>query len=80
MSEYTIYHNPRCSKSRNTLSLLQENGVQPEVVLYLESAPDARKLQLYWPSWGSPRVSWCDVASRNIKTVVSVVTPVTRPC
>ena len=44
MSEYTIYHNPRCSKSRNTLSLLQENGVQPEIVLYLESAPDALEI------------------------------------
>ena len=39
MSEYTIYHNPRCSKSRNTLALLQENGIEPEVVLYLEAPP-----------------------------------------
>ena len=30
-----IYHNPRCSKSRETLNLLKENGVEPEVVLYL---------------------------------------------
>ena len=29
-----IYHNPRCSKSRETLNLLKENGVEPEVVLY----------------------------------------------
>ena len=40
-SEFTIYHNPRCSKSRNTLALLQENGIEPDVVLYLESAPTA---------------------------------------
>jgi arsenate reductase len=40
MSEFTIYHNPRCSKSRTTLALLQENGIDPEVVLYLESPPD----------------------------------------
>jgi len=32
-----IYHNPRCSKSRETLNLLKENGVEPEVVLYLET-------------------------------------------
>lgn len=38
MSEFTIYHNPRCSKSRATLALLEENGVTPEVVLYLDSA------------------------------------------
>ena len=31
-----IYHNPRCSKSRDTLSLLKSNGIEPEVVLYLE--------------------------------------------
>ena len=36
MSAFTIYHNPRCSKSRNTLALLEENGVSPRVVLYLE--------------------------------------------
>ena len=44
MSDYTIYHNPRCSKSRNTLALLQENGVQPEIVLYLENAPGAGEI------------------------------------
>ena len=37
MSDYTIYHNPRCSKSRATLALLEENGIEPEVVLYLET-------------------------------------------
>lgn len=36
---WTIYHNPRCSKSRQTLQLLQDNGVEPEVVLYLETPP-----------------------------------------
>ena len=35
----TIYHNPRCSKSRQTLALLEENGIKPEVVLYLETPP-----------------------------------------
>ena len=37
----SIYHNPRCSKSRETLSLLKANGVEPEVVLYLDTPPDA---------------------------------------
>jgi len=41
----TIYHNPRCSKSRETLSLLQANGVEPQVVLYLETPPDAQTLR-----------------------------------
>ena len=38
-----IYHNPRCSKSRETLNLLKENGVEPEVVLYLETPPPMRQ-------------------------------------
>jgi arsenate reductase len=45
MSEFTIYHNPRCSKSRNTLALLQENGIEPEVVLYLETPPDEAEIR-----------------------------------
>ena len=45
MSDVTIYHNPRCSKSRNTLALLQDNGVDPQVVLYLETPPDRAALQ-----------------------------------
>ncbi len=40
-----IYHNPRCSKSRETLSLLQSRGIDPEVVLYLETPPDAGTLR-----------------------------------
>ncbi|MEG6216261.1 arsenate reductase (glutaredoxin) [Enterobacter quasihormaechei] len=40
-----IYHNPRCSKSRDTLSLLKSNGIEPEVVLYLETPPDAQTIR-----------------------------------
>ena len=40
----TIYHNPRCSKSRETLSLLKDNGIDPDVVLYLETPPDSTTL------------------------------------
>ena len=42
----TIFHNPRCSKSRQTLSILEEQGVTPEVVLYLETPPDADQLEV----------------------------------
>ena len=38
-----IYHNPRCSKSRQTLALLQEAGVEPEVVEYLKTPPSAQE-------------------------------------
>lgn len=41
MSDVTIYHNPRCSKSRETLALLTSRGVNPDVVRYLETPPDA---------------------------------------
>ena len=37
MPAVTIYHNPRCSKSRKTLELLEEHGVHPKIVLYLET-------------------------------------------
>jgi arsenate reductase len=40
----TIYHNPRCSKSRQALALLQENSAAPEVVEYLRTPPDAATL------------------------------------
>ena len=43
--QFVIYHNPRCSKSRQTLALLQEHGVEPEQVLYLENPPDAETLK-----------------------------------
>lgn len=40
----TIYHNPRCSKSRNTLALLRENGTEPEIVEYLKGALTKQRL------------------------------------
>lgn len=39
-----IYHNPRCSKSRQALELLRERGVEPEVVEYLKTPPDVATL------------------------------------
>ena len=41
-----IYHNPRCSKSRQTLALLEEHGLQPEVIRYLETPPTAEELSV----------------------------------
>lgn len=39
-----IYHNPRCSKSRETLQLLQGRGVEPEVIKYLDTPPSREEL------------------------------------
>ncbi len=40
-----IYHNPRCSKSRQTLQLLEENGVKPEIIEYLKTPPSRDELK-----------------------------------
>ena len=40
-----IYHNPRCSKSRQTLALIEEKGITPEIVEYLETPPSAETIR-----------------------------------
>lgn len=44
MSAFTIYHNPRCSKSRQTLAILEDNGVQANIIEYLKNPPSATTL------------------------------------
>lgn len=52
----TIFHNPRCSKSRQTLALLQERDVEPEIVEYLKNPPSAEALKELLTQLGlSPR-------------------------
>lgn len=48
----TIYHNPRCSKSRQTLALLQERGFEPDIVKYLQTPPDVATLRAIIQSLG----------------------------
>ncbi|MPY70135.1 MAG: arsenate reductase (glutaredoxin) [Alphaproteobacteria bacterium] len=48
----TIYHNPRCSKSRAALKLLQDRGVEPKIVEYLKTPPDARTLDGFLKTLG----------------------------
>ncbi len=56
MSDYTIYHNPRCSKSRQTLQLLTDRGIEPQIVAYLETPPTATALKQLIAKLGiSPR-------------------------
>ena len=45
MTDLTLYHNPRCSKSRGALELLEARGLAPTVVRYLETPPDAATLR-----------------------------------
>ncbi len=49
-----IYHNPRCSKSRAALTLLQERGLTPDVVEYLKTPPDAGQLATLLKQLGIP--------------------------
>ena len=44
MNTVTIWHNPRCSKSRNAVALLEEKGVEAEVVKYLDTPPSKEEL------------------------------------
>lgn len=56
MSDFNILHNPRCSKSRQTLELLQENGIEPKVIKYLETPPTGEELKAIVKNLGvSPR-------------------------
>ena len=54
MADWTIYHNPRCSKSREALTLLKENGITPKVVEYLKDAPTRKELELLVMQLGIP--------------------------
>lgn len=46
MPSWTIYHNPRCTKSRQALQRLQQEGIAPKVVEYLKEVPTERELEM----------------------------------
>ena len=54
MSKMKIYHNPKCSNSRNALALMRELGHDPEVILYLEQMPSHDALQAIIQAIGEP--------------------------
>jgi len=54
LTNIVIWHNPRCSKSRQTLALLQENGVTPEARLYLKDLPTLEELSAIQSALGLP--------------------------
>jgi len=45
MSQVVIYHNPRCSKSRQTLEMIREQGQEPEIIEYLKTPPSVEALK-----------------------------------
>lgn len=54
MSNITIYHNPSCGTSRNTLAMIRNSGVEPEVILYLKTPPDRAQLLALIAATGQP--------------------------
>ena len=52
-----IYHNPRCSKSRETLSLIQSHGIEPEIIEYLKTPPSPQALKVVLAQLGIPAES-----------------------
>lgn len=54
MSDITLYHNPRCSTSRQALAALQERGIEPHIVLYLKTPPSSDELKRIAQATGEP--------------------------
>lgn len=54
MSQVTIYHNPACGTSRNTLAMIQNAGIEPEVILYVENPPSRAELVALIAASGLP--------------------------
>ena len=54
MSDITIYHNPDCGTSRNTLALIRNSGAEPRVVLYLQTPPSRTELAALIAAMGAP--------------------------
>lgn len=54
MSEFTIFHNPRCSTSRKALAMLREHGIEPIIVEYLKDAPSEQELAKLVAKLGKP--------------------------
>jgi arsenate reductase (glutaredoxin) len=54
MNDITIYHNPACGTSRNTLALIRNTGAEPRVVLYLQTPPSRTELVALIAAMGTP--------------------------
>ena len=54
MSDITIYHNPQCGTSRNTLALIRNTGAEPRIIHYLETPPSRTELLTLIAATGAP--------------------------
>ena len=57
MPPVTIYHNPQCGTSRNTLAMVRNSGIEPEVIEYLKTPPDRATLQALIAATGEPVIN-----------------------
>lgn len=57
MTSITIYHNPKCGTSRNTLAMIRNSGVEPEVIEYLKTPPDRATLLALIAATGEPVIN-----------------------
>jgi len=57
MPQVTIYHNPQCGTSRNTLAMIRNSGVEPEVIEYLKAPPDRATLLALIAATGEPVIN-----------------------
>ncbi|HDR2489596.1 glutaredoxin-dependent arsenate reductase [Enterobacter bugandensis] len=64
MSHITIYHNPACGTSRNTLKMIRNSGTEPEIILYLETPPSRDKLTTLIADMG---ISVRDLLRKNVE-------------
>ena len=64
MSNITIYHNPACGTSRNTLEMIRNSGTEPEIILYLENPPSRDELTRLIADMGIPV---CDLLRKNVE-------------
>jgi len=71
--QVTIYHNPRCSKSRQALELLKKRGFEPEIVEYLKTPPIGRPSSGFLSFCTSSHASSCVRTSPNINKPVSMI-------
>ncbi|ACO79828.1 arsenate reductase [Azotobacter vinelandii CA] len=69
MTDLTLYHNPRCSKSRGALELLEARGLQPKVVRYLETPPGAEELRELLGKLGIPARQLLRTGEEEYKTL-----------
>ncbi|GAB3463178.1 arsenate reductase (glutaredoxin) [Azotobacter salinestris] len=69
MTDLTLYHNPRCSKSRGALELLEARGLQPKLVRYLETPPSAAELGALLGKLGIPARQLLRIGEEEYKTL-----------